>query len=126
MTKETENCSHILMSRRYKITHTTQLYTESSVSVVSLPDCSAHLNEKCFTTAYAFPGGSVVKKSPASAGNMGLIPGWEGKSQTTTVFLPGKSHGKRSVVDYSSQGCERVGDHSDLTTMPTVNNTSFS
>ena len=49
-----------------------------------------------------FPGGSVVKKSPASAGDLGLTPGsgrlpWRREWQPTPVFLPGKSHGQRSL-----------------------------
>ena len=50
-----------------------------------------------------FPGGSGVKKPPANAG---LIPGL-GKSPgegPTPVFLPGKSHGQRSLVGYSPRG----------------------
>jgi hypothetical protein len=37
-----------------------------------------------------FPGGSEVKNLPAKAG----------------VILPGKSHGQRSLVGYSSWGCK--------------------
>ena len=57
------------------------------------------------------PGGSVVKNPPANAGDTrdtGSIPG-SGKSpyrkwQTTAVFLPGKSHGQRSLARYTVQG----------------------
>ena len=50
----------------------------------------------------SFPGGSVVKNLPASAGDMSLIPG-SGRSPgegngTTPAFLPGKSRGQRSLV----------------------------
>ena len=56
-----------------------------------------------------FPGGSVVKNPPANSGDMDSIPGLrrspgEGKWQTTPVFLPGKSHGQRSLVGYSPWG----------------------
>ena len=60
-----------------------------------------------------FPGGTVVKNLPASAGDagdVGSIPGlvrkvlWRRKWQPTPVFLPGKSHGQRSLVDYSPWG----------------------
>ena len=56
-----------------------------------------------------FPCGSVLTKLPASAGATGdasLIPG-SGRSprrrkwQPTPVFLPGESHGQRSLVSYS-------------------------
>ena len=33
---------------------------------------------------------------------------WRRKWQPTPVFLPGKSHGQRSLVDYSSWGGKRV------------------
>ena len=37
----------------------------------------------------------------------GRSPG-ENKWQPTAVFLPGKSHGQRSLASYSSRGCKRV------------------
>ena len=49
-----------------------------------------------------FPGGSVVKNLPANAGDMGSIPGSgrsPGEWQPTLEFLPGKSHGQRSIAD---------------------------
>ena len=62
-----------------------------------------------------FPGGSVVKKLPANAGDSvqsldGEIP-WRKKWQPTPVFLPGKSHRQRSLVCYSPWGCKE----SDMT-----------
>ena len=58
-----------------------------------------------------FPGGSDGKESSCNAGDLrdgGLIPGsgrspGEGKA-TTAVFLPGESHGLRSLVGYSPWG----------------------
>ena len=41
---------------------------------------------------------------------VGKIP-WRRKRQPTPVFLPGKSHGQRSLGDYSPRGCEE----SDMT-----------
>ena len=55
------------------------------------------------------PGGSGAKNLPASAGDVGsasadpwggMIP-WRRKWQPTPVFMPGKSHGQRSLVGYS-------------------------
>ena len=54
----------------------------------------------------------VVKNLPANAGDIrdaGLIPGlgrfpWRKSWQPIPVFLPGESHGKRSLVGYSPQG----------------------
>jgi len=59
----------------------------------------------------------VVKTPPANAGytrHVGSIPGWErspgiGKWQPTPVYLPGKFHGQRSLVDYS-QSSHRQSD----------------
>ena len=56
-----------------------------------------------------FPGGSVVKITPANAGNTGdpgSIPGsgrfpWRRKWQPTPVFLPGEFHAQKNVVGYS-------------------------
>ena len=59
-----------------------------------------------------FPGARVVKNLPANAGdarNVGLIPGLgrfscSRKWQPLPVFLPGKSHGQRSLEGYSPWG----------------------
>ena len=58
-----------------------------------------------------FPVGSAVKNPPANAGDEGLIPGsgrspWRRAWQPTPVFLPGESHGQRSLVGYGSWGCK--------------------
>ena len=57
-----------------------------------------------------FPGGSESKESAFNAGMVGKIP-WRRKWQPTPVFLPGKSHGQRSLVGYSPRGCKE----SDMT-----------
>ena len=56
---------------------------------------------------------SAAKNSPAVRGSRfdpwaGNIP-WRRKWQLIPLFLPGKSHGQRSLVSYSSWGCKRVG-----------------
>ena len=56
-----------------------------------------------------FPGGSEGKVSAYNAGDPGSIPGLgrspgEGNGNPTLVFLPGKSHGQRSLVGYSPWG----------------------
>ena len=56
-----------------------------------------------------FPGGSVVRNLPASAEDAGLKISWRKKWQPTPVFLPGKSHGQRSLAGYSPPGCKDVG-----------------
>ena len=57
-----------------------------------------------------FQGGSVVKNPPTNAVDIRdacSIPGedpWTSKWEPTPVFLPGKSHGQRSLVSYSPWG----------------------
>ena len=59
---------------------------------------------------WGFPGGGVVKNLPANAGNAedtGLIPGSQKFPRVANgnpVFLSGKFHGQRSLVDYSLVG----------------------
>ena len=52
-------------------------------------------------------------RRPQFLSRVGKIP-WRRARQPTPVFLPGKSHGQRSLVGYSPWGCKRVGD--DLVT----------
>ena len=56
----------------------------------------------------------VVKNLPVNARRhrqcrfdpwVGSIP-WRRAWQSTLVFLPGKSHGQRSLVGYSPKGCK--------------------
>ena len=68
--------------------------------------------QNCYTlkSFLGFPGGSVVKNLPAHAGDVGSIPGL-GKAlgrrewQPTPLFLPGNSHGQRSLAGFSPWGC---------------------
>ena len=64
---------------------------------------------------FGLPSGSDGKESACNAGDLGSIPDQEDplrrKWQPTPVFLPGKSHGERSLVDYSLWGCKE----SDMT-----------
>ena len=63
-----------------------------------------------------FPGGSDGKESACNAGDLGSIPGlgrfpWRRAWQPTPLFLPGGSHGQRSLV-----GCSPwVRKESDMT-----------
>ena len=73
------------------------------------------LNEREMSTFWSllgFPGGSEVKPSawvclqcgrPGFDPSVGKIP-WRRKWQPNPVFLPGESHGRRSLVDYSQWG----------------------
>ena len=54
----------------------------------------------------AFPNGSWVRNPPSDTGDVDLISGlgrfpWRRKWQPPPVFLPGKSHGSRSLTGYS-------------------------
>ena len=60
-----------------------------------------------------FPGGLVVKNSPADPGERMFAPWvreipWRRKWQPAPVFLPGKSHAQRSLAGYSPWGHKRV------------------
>ena len=54
-----------------------------------------------------FPGSTSSKEPPVSAGDLRDL-GWkyplEEGTQPTLVFLPGESHGQRSLLGYSPQG----------------------
>ena len=55
-----------------------------------------------------FPGGSVVNSQCRRCGFdpwVGKMP-WRKKWQSTPVFLPGKSHGQRSLVGYGPWDCK--------------------
>ena len=65
-------------------------------------------------THMGFPDDSVVKYLPTDAGDIKFDPwagkiSWRKKWQLSPVFLPGKSHGQRSLVGYSPRGSQRVG-----------------
>ena len=58
----------------------------------------------------------MVKNLPANIGDVGSIPGsgkfpWRRKWQATPVFLPGKTHGQRSLAGYRPWGRKRVRQH---------------
>ena len=62
---------------------------------------------------WGFPGGSDGKESVCQCKRPGFDP-WVGKIpwrrawQPTPVFLPGESHGQRSLVSYSPWGSRKV------------------
>ena len=62
---------------------------------------------------WGFPGGLGGKESVCHAGDPGLIPGsgkipWRREWLPTPVFLPGESHGQRSLAGYCLQGCKEL------------------
>ena len=51
------------------------------------------------------------KESTCNAGDVGSIPEsgrFPGGGHGTPVFLPGESHGQRSLAGYSPQGCKEL------------------
>ena len=61
----------------------------------------------------------MVKKPPANAGKTRDVGGWgfnpwvrkipwSRKWQPTPVFLPGESHGQRSLVGYNPWDCKKL------------------
>ena len=56
-----------------------------------------------------FSGRSVVKNPHTNAEDTDLTPGSRRKWQPTPGFLPGETHGKRSLAGYSPWGHKRVG-----------------
>ena len=61
--------------------------------------------------------GSVIKNPPTNVRDLGSIPGsdpwvrkipWRRKWQSIPVFLPGKSHGQRSLAGYSPWSCKEL------------------
>ena len=72
-----------------------------------------------------FLGGSDGKESACQAGDSSSIPGLgrspgEGKWQLTLVFLPGESHGQRSLAGYSPWGRRWLGgpEHVQVMSLP--------
>ena len=80
-----------------------------------LPVCTCHRQNRLSLLEWqnhAGPGGSGVKNLSANAGDVGSILVWEDplkrEWQPTPGFLPGKSHGQRSLADYSPRGFRTV------------------
>ena len=64
---------------------------------------------KAYPFSSGFPGGSDGKESACNAGDPGSIPEsgqilWRREWQHTPVFLPGESHGQRSLAGYGPGG----------------------
>ena len=68
----------------------------------------------CVKTYMGFPGGPSSKESTHWYRRLtfdswvGKIP-WRRAQQSTPVFLPGESHGQRSLGDYSPEGHKESG-----------------
>ena len=67
---------------------------------------SPHNNYFKYALTLSFPGDSDGKESAHNARDLGSNPGsrrspGEGNGKSTPVFLPGESHGMRSLAGYS-------------------------
>ena len=118
--------THVLMhmhsqTQAYRCIHTyihvhTHAYTPTCTPVCTHTNLLMHTQSCICAYTQGFPDGSVVKNPPANAadtGDTGSIPLvgkilWRRKLQPTPVFLPGESHGQRSLEGYSPWGT-RVG-----------------
>ena len=79
-----------------------KIQTSASINNTSLQQDQAHSVKYYPRLLSGFPGGSVVKNSPANAGYAGLNSGLgrlplRRKWQPTPVFLWGKSHGQKNL-----------------------------
>ena len=117
------SCTHIHTHRLIDALHThtyihvhTHAYTPTCTPVCTQTNLLMHTQSCICAYTQGFPDGSVVRNPPANAadtGDTGSIPLvgkilWRRKLQPTPVFLPGESHGQRSMEGYSPWGT-RVG-----------------
>ena len=81
-------------------------------ATLKLPCDAVFQGTDCYSNLWAFPGGASDKepayqcrgcKRPEFDPWVGKIP-WRRSWQPTPVFLPGESHGQRSLVGYSPWG----------------------
>ena len=76
-------------------------YTFENISYLNV-----YLTSSLFNMGFA--GGPVVKNLPAKQETwVGEIP-WRRDRLATPVFLPGKSHGWRSLAGYNPWGCKEL------------------
>ena len=78
------------------------------------------VRHKWGTFTFTFLGGSEGKESACNAGDTSSIPGsgsspWRREQLLAPVFLPGKSHGRKSLVGYSPWG-RKEADTTEMST----------
>ena len=98
----TQQGSHVLVSDCGHL----KLKLQCFISIYLQIFCHFYINPY---TYLGFPGGSVCKESACNVGDLGSIAGsrrfpWRRTWQPTLLFLPGESHGQRSLVGYSPWG----------------------
>ena len=83
-------------------------------------DTTERLNN--YISDFCFLGGSKVKNPPANAGDMGSVPGL-GRSggENYPVFMPGKSHGQRAIVQGITKSQTQLSNYAHTHTHLTFN-----
>ena len=96
-------CTESLAGRLLELINTASSFLEEASTLGAILPCEV-----------GFPDGSADTESACSAGDtrkLGSIPGvgkvhWGRERLPTPVFLPGESHGQRTLVGHSPQGCK--------------------
>ena len=101
-TSPTQNASPLCVSSHAVWLEAKSTHKLYPLSVYSGGFKGKHLKSLAYAP-YGFPGGSDGKASADSW--VWKIP-WRRKWQSTPALLPGKSHGRRSLIGYSPWGCK--------------------
>ena len=97
------------LSLSCSVWHHCKMLSSKSGSGPPVHTCASATSHLTTSSLWAFPGGSDGKASCLQCGRPGFDP-WVGKIlwrrewPPTLVLLPGKSHGRRSLVGYSPWG----------------------
>ena len=109
----------LYLKESYSVYNSSELQIWHVNDLVALRNVCVDLKTVCHKsevwTSVCIPGGSMVKNPPAiqetQVRSMGQEDPLEKGMQPTPVFLPGESHGQRSLTAYRPWGCKE----SDMT-----------
>ena len=90
------------------------LTLDCPLNVQSLDSLTTFIHILCLPTMHSLLPTIIYHHLDSQLLPLILLLIWRRKWQATPVFLPGKSHGQRTLVSYSPRGHKRVGH--DLTT----------
>ena len=102
---------YIIFLKLLKLKSGWNFYKVGTSGTYKLPN-SGILKSYLWTVfSWGLPSDSDGKESICNVGDPGFDPSlrtipWRRKWQPTPLFLPGKSHGQRSLVGYSLSGCK--------------------